>query len=111
MNTIDTIFEFAESFRDKTIFEVLDDCVISAQNLEFATINVKWFEELKLEIESELKLYAFENTLPLKWIMNHNCVIKTDSGLKVTNQTKDLIYLEVYFPSEFNPDSVIIKRC
>ena len=55
MNTIDTIFEFAESFRDKTIFEVLDDCIISAQNLEFATINVKWFEELKLKIESQLR--------------------------------------------------------
>ena len=111
MNIIDTIFEFAESFRDKTIFEVLDDCIMSAQNFEFATINAKRFKELKLKIESELKLYAFENILPLKWIMNNNRVIKTDYGLKVTNQTKELTYLEIYFPSEFNPDSVIIKRC
>lgn len=107
---MNTIFEFAESFHDKTIFEVLDDCIISAQNFEFATINAKWFEELKLKIEEEFKLYASEYNLSLKWIMNHNSVIKTDSGLKVTNKTKDLTFLEIYFPSEFNPNSIIIKN-
>ena len=111
MNVIDIIFEFAESFRDKTIFDVLDERIESAQNFEFATINPKWFIELKWKIEEELKLYANEHYVSSKWLMNHNCVIKTDSGLKVTNQTKDLTYLEIYFPSEFNPNSVIIKRC
>ena len=111
MNVLDTIINFSESFRDKTIFDVLDDCIESARNFEKATINANWFIELKWNIEEELKLYANEHYLSSKGLMNHNCVIKTDSGLKVTNQTKDLTYLEIYFPSEFNPDSVIIKRC
>jgi len=110
MNVIETIINFSESFRDKTIFDVLDECIASAQNFEFATINPKWFEELKSKIEEELKIYAFENILPLNWVMNNNRVIKTDSGLKVTNQTKDFTYLEIYFLNEFNPDSVIIIR-
>lgn len=34
-------------------------------------------------------------------------VIKTDSGLKI--KFGEITILEIYFPSEFNPDSVILK--
>lgn len=109
MNIIDTIINFSESFEEKTIFDILDDCIESAGNYEKSTINVNWFMELKWKIEEELKIYANEHYVPVKWLMN-NRVEKTERGLKITNQSKDLTYLELYFPSEFNPNSIIMKR-
>lgn len=103
MNIIDTIIEFSDSLEEKTISEVLDDCVETAEN-------PNWFGELKIKIEEELKIYCFENILPFKYILNNNRVIKTERGLEITNQTKDFTYLRIYFPSEFNPNSLIIAR-
>ena len=110
MNVIDIIVNFSESFQEKTIFDVLDECIESAKNFEKVVINVNWFVELKYKIEEELKIYANEHYIPARWLMNNNRVEKTDNGLKITNQSKDLIYLELYFPSEFNPNSIIMRR-
>ena len=110
MNVIDIIIEFSESLKNKTIFDVLDDCIESAKNFEKAAINVNWFIELKWKIEEELKIYANEHYVSSKWLMNNNRVEKTEHGLKITNQGKDSTYLELYFPSEFNPNSIIICR-
>lgn len=110
MNVIDVIINFSESFRDKTIFEILDECIESAQNFPYATINANWFVELKAKIEEEFKLYAREHFVAEKWIMNNHRVEKIDSGLKITNLSRDFTILEIYFPSEFNPKSLIIKR-
>jgi len=109
-SVIDIIINFSESFKEKTIFDVLDDCIESARNFEKATINVDWFLELKCKIEEELKIYANKHYVSAKWLMNNNRVRKTENGLKITNQSKDLTYLELYFPSEFNPNSIIMKR-
>ena len=111
MNIIDTIIEFSDSLEEKTISEVLDDCIETAENNYFPLINTNWFGELKIKIEEEeLKIYCFENILPFKYILNNNRVIKTERGLEITNQTKDFTYLRIYFPSEFNPNSLIIAR-
>ena len=110
MNVVDIIINFSETFKEKTIFDVLDDCIESAQNYEKATINVNWFIELKYKIEEELKIYANEHYISVEWLINNNRVEKTENGLKITNQSKDLTYLELYFPSEFNPNSIIMKR-
>ena len=107
---MDIIIDFADSSDNKNIFQVLDDCVESAQNLSYATINVNWFVELKLKIEEEFKLCAKEHFVSYKWLMNNHRVEKTDSGLKITNLSRDFTILEIYFPSEFNPNSLIIKR-
>ena len=69
-SVIDIIINFSESFKEKTIFDVLDDCIESAQNYEKATINVNWFIELKCKIEEELKIYAYEHCVAAKWLMN-----------------------------------------
>ena len=110
MNVIETIIEYAETLNDKTISQVLDDCIETAENTPFSEVNVNWFIELKVKIEAELEEYCWTSCAPLKYI-NNNRVIKTDTGLKITNQTKDLTILELYFPSEFNPNSILIKRC
>lgn len=110
MNVIDIIIEFSESLENKTIFDVLDDCIESAKNFEKAAINVNWFIELKWKIEEELKTYAFDHCVPVMWLMNNNRVEMMNNGLKITNETKDFTYLELHFPSEFNPNSIIMKR-
>ena len=110
MKVIDTIINFADSIKEKTIFEVLDDCIESAKNLEKPEINVNWFVELKLKIEEELKEYAREHYVSFKYLYNNNRVIRAATGLKITNRTKNLTYLELYFPSEFNPNSIIIQK-
>ena len=76
MKVIDTIIAFADSIREKNIFEILDDCIESAENLDYATINVNWFVELKLKIKEELKICAFENYIPLESLLNSNKVEK-----------------------------------
>lgn len=106
MNVIDTIINFSESFRDKTIFEILDNCIEKAE----LPYNKNWFLDLKFKIEEEFKLYAKEHFVAEKWLMNNHRVEKTDSGLKITNLSRDFTILEIYFPSEFNPNSLIIKR-
>lgn len=111
MNVIDIIIEYADILNNKTISQVLDDCIETADNMPFPELNVNWFIELKVKIEAELEEYCRTLCVPFKYIINNNRVIKMDTGLKITNQTKDLTILELYFPSEFNPNSIIIKRC
>ena len=110
MKVIDIIISYSDSIQEKTIFEVLDDCIETARNMPFVSINVNWFVELKLKIEEEFKLYAKEHFVPEKWIMKNHRVEKTDFGLKITNLSRDFTILEIYFPSEFNPNSLIIRR-
>lgn len=110
MKVIDTIINYSESLKGKTIFEVLDDCINSAENLSGASINVNWFIELKLKIEEDLKEYAREHFIAPKYLLNNNRVVKTENGLKITNRSQDFTYLEIYFPSEFNPNYLIIRR-
>lgn len=102
---IEEIIKFADTIQNKTIFDILDNCIEKAES----PINKNWFIELKYKIEEELKKYAWEHYIPINWVMKNNRVVRIENGLKVTNQTKDFVYLELYFPSEFNPNSLIIK--
>ena len=110
-SVIDTIINFSESFKEKTIFDVLDDCIESAQNYDKATINVNWFYQLKFQIEQELRSYCNLANVPINWILKCNRVTRIVNGLKITNQSEDFTILKIYFPNEFNPNSVIIERC
>lgn len=108
MKVIDTIINFADSIRDKNIFDILDDCITCAENLDYPTINANWFVELKLKIKEELKICAFEHHRPLESLLNFNKVEKTDSGFEI--KFNEIVVLKIYFPSEFNPQSLIIGR-
>ena len=112
MNVIDTIIDYSNLIKEssKTISQVLEDCIAAVENTDNSTININWFIELKLKIEVELEEYAWNNCVALNWIKNNNRVIKTENGLKITNQSKDFTILEIYFPNEFNPNSIIICR-
>ena len=100
MKVIDVIINFSEPFRDKTIFGVLDECIESAQNLSYATINVNWFVELKYKIEEEFKLYAKEHFVAEKWLMNNHRVEKNRFRIK-NNKS---------FPGFYNIGNLFSKR-
>ena len=88
----------------------MQEKIEAVENTDNSTININWFIELKLKIEAELEECAWNNCVAPKYIINNNRVIKTEKGLKITNQSKDFTILEIYFPNEFNPTSVIICR-
>lgn len=106
MNLVDRIISFSDSFKSKTISDVLDDCIETSKNLD-CSINTNWFIELKLKIEEELKKYAWEHYASVNSILRNNWIEKTDSGLKI--KFCEITILEIYFPSKFNPNSVILK--
>lgn len=110
MSVIETIINFADSVKNKTISELLDDCIETAENTSQPIINIDWFIELKSKIEEELKDYAWGHLIAPNYLLNNNCVNITEKSLEITNKEKNFIYLTIYFPSEFNPNSLIIER-
>lgn len=98
-----------ESEETITISEFFDRCINKAEE---TNINVKWFMEFKSQIEEYLKKYADERNFSIEYILRNNRVERTENGLIVLlgkeMKYKDKIF-EMYFPSEFNNNFVLLR--
>lgn len=94
-----------------TVSEYFDRCIeYIRQNA--LPINEKFFMELKAAAEKEIEKWSKKRFYSVKSILLKNRVERTESGLVVMYgkeiKFKDKIF-ELYFPSEFNENFIIIK--
>ena len=107
---INLINKIKESEKTITISEFFDLCINKAEETNIYT---KWFREFKFQIEEELKKYAREHYYSINRILKDNRVERTEKSLIVLLgkeiKYKDEIF-EIYFPSEFNNNFVLVTR-
>lgn len=94
-----------------TVSEYFDRCIeYIRQNA--LPINEKFFMELKAAAEKEIEKWSEKRFYSVKSILLNNRVEMTESGL-VVMYGKEIKFddkiLELYFPSEFNENLIIIK--
>lgn len=106
---INLINEIKESEKTITISEFFDNCINKAEE---TNINAKWFMEFKVQIEEELKKYAYDHYFSINYILRNNRVERTEKGLIVLLgkeiKYKDKIF-EIYFPSEFINNFILAR--
>ena len=104
---LNKLIELAEQIKKKTIFDIFDSCIEKAE----APIDKNFFIHLKAATEEELKTYAATHNVSSGLIMNNHKVIRTENGLEIKSLSEQITILKIYFPSEFNPNSIIMMRC